>query len=62
MISKIIKGNGMEDDISGEGKLKLIDKKDYDLYKIKEEDIKIIKEEKKFDERVLSKNIMKEDI
>jgi hypothetical protein len=62
MISKIIKGNGMEDDISGEGKLKLIDKKDYDLYKIKQEDIKIIKEEKKFDERVLSKNIMKEDI
>lgn len=53
-----LQGTGLEDDLSGEGPFTFLAPTDSALYKLKEEDLKILTEDKHFAARVLRQHIL----
>jgi len=53
-----LQGTGLEDDLSGEGPFTFLAPTNAALYKLKEEDLKILTEDKRFAARVLRQHIL----
>lgn len=60
LLRKIMKGTGLEEELNGEGPFTFLAPPDSALYKLEEEDLKILTEDKHLAERVLRQHILPE--